>query len=72
MPLVNPQTNRTVCLGDVIAAAYDEVTDYTDDDAEASHLAALAVVRTLIRNHNLRAVRKLAEEFDLSEARTAA
>jgi hypothetical protein len=53
--------DRTVALGDLVAAAYDGAAELTDDAATTTHLAALAVTHTLLRCRNIAAVRKIAE-----------
>lgn len=46
-------------LGEVIAAAYDEAAAGSADAREVSRLAALKVVRLLLRTRNLAAARGL-------------
>jgi hypothetical protein len=59
MALLNRRRRSPLQLGDLVAAAYDRAARITSDPDRASRLAALAVVRLLVRTGNVRAARRL-------------
>jgi hypothetical protein len=58
MPLVKPK--KTAELGDLIATAFEEAAHWTTDPVRRSRLAAISVLRLLVRTGNVDAAKKLA------------
>ena len=55
------EQRKPVCLGDVIAAAFDAANGVSDDERTTSMLAACAVRRFLVKTGRIDLARRLTE-----------